>query len=141
VKIETNCPLKDRLKAFEWLYWWLDYWGHWARNGGYSPGRTPLEDLIENGDERIRSTAPRTFPRDIELLERGLARLKNDQHFLWQVLARHHIADFSYAEICAQYNIRQRGLERVLWRAFSYLEAHYREHAPDLLRRPAPIGD
>lgn len=138
-RIETECPLKGRLKAFESLYWWLDYWGHWARNGGRSNGRTPLETLLDFGDERIVSTSPNSFPRDIEILERGLGRLRNDAHFLWQLLAYHHIGRDSFAEICSRYDMRQRGLERNLWRAYSYLDAWYREHSPDLLKRTAPI--
>lgn len=138
-RVETNCPLEGRLKSFQWLYWWLEYWGQWARSGG-ARGSTPLALLLEYGDERIVETNPGSFPRDIELLEKGLGRLRLSSHFQWQVLAYHHIGRNSFREIVRMYDIRQRGLERTMWHAYSFLDDQYRRNAPHFMTKSAPLA-
>jgi hypothetical protein len=132
---------EDRLRSFGRLAAWLDYWGSWARRGRSVKDKTPLEILLDFGEERIPSTNPEDFPLDIQKLERGLGQLRIRSKFHWKVIMYHHVGRMSVDVLMHELRMRRKGVIEILWQSYVFLDGHYRQHARDLWLNVAPASD
>ena len=136
---ERPCELTGRLLPFKPLYHWLEYWGCWVAAGS-GRSQSALAQLIEREETGwIRSTSNDGYPREIELLEKALARTRLANRFQFRVLCQLHIGKMTFLQIGQEHGIRRRGVERTLWYAYSSTEAHLVMLDPAMLLRPAPV--
>jgi hypothetical protein len=135
---QRTCELDNELLPYMPLYWYLEYWGDWARQNG-PRGMSVLERLGKFGDEYMPpGTANDGFPLTIELIEKALAQLRLHDRFKWRLIVAVHIAKTSFMEIGSGYGMRRRGVRRTLAGAYQATQAELLRLDHNFFAKPAP---
>lgn len=145
---ELHCQLRERLRRFSPLYWWLEYWGDWLGPAG--DPRMPAFDLgplakaIMRGMDYIASTAEKDqWNDDLKAIEKSLGHLKNreanERISGYTCLYLLHNRKWALHGIETHYRVSWRIIDNRLWYAYAYLEAGLDHIRPGLVDRPAPI--
>jgi hypothetical protein len=167
-RVERGCELRERLRRFQHLYWWLEYWGDWLGPAGDRSmpefELSPLGKAMKRGKDFIAST---TGERDqwndeLQMIERSLGHLKvrESREVLsgYSALYLLHNRKWSMHQIESEFRHRVlkherdlspimrtkvtwRTVDTKLWTAYAYVEAGLDHIAPGLVRRPAPIWE
>jgi hypothetical protein len=150
VHVETHCQLRERLRRFEPVYWWLEYWGDWLGPAGDQDfpdfELSPLAKAMKRGRDYIAATSERDqWNEDLRMLEKSLGRLKireraRDERISgYVVLYLLHNRKWALYQIETRFRVTWREIDNRLWYAYSYLEAGLDHIAPGMIHRPAPI--
>lgn len=151
--VEVGCRLRSRVVSFTWLYWWLEYWGDWLGPEGDRslPGidLSPMAKAIMRGKDYIRATAGKSYPTDIDHLEKALSPLKLHEAALckqdsrrtneYRILYRLHNRKWGLRQIEEDEGIDWYTLDRKLVAAYTVVQVNLFARDPSMRFRQSPI--